>query len=62
MKFGVRRVRSPYRADSLNTVASELTKYNPKLVAIHEVKWVGGGSQSADSYTFVNGSGNTNRH
>jgi hypothetical protein len=33
IKFGTCNVRSPYRSDSLRTVASELTKCNADLVA-----------------------------
>jgi hypothetical protein len=46
LRFETWNVRSLYRAGSLKTVASELAKYkyNLDLVAVHEVRWVEGGS------------------
>jgi hypothetical protein len=49
-----------YRVDSLMTIAIELAKYNLDLVAVREARWVEGGSQSADDYTFFYGNGNIN--
>jgi hypothetical protein len=33
-------------------VRSELAKYDLDLVAVQEVRWVEGGNQSADDYTY----------
>jgi hypothetical protein len=52
MKFGTWNVRSPYRADSLKTTASELAKHNLDLVAMKEVTWDEGGIEPAHNYTF----------
>jgi len=44
---------SLYQAGSLKTVASELAKCNLRsVVAAQEVRWVEGGGQPADQYTF----------
>jgi exonuclease III len=55
MRFGTWNVRTLYRAESLRTVTTELAKYNLDLVAVQEVRWVKGGSQPADDYTFFYG-------
>jgi exonuclease III len=60
MRFGTWNVRSLYKAGSLQTAASELAKYNLNLVTIQEVRWVEGGSQPTDDYTFSHGNGNAN--
>jgi exonuclease III len=39
MRFGTRNVRSLYKAGSLQTAASELSKYKVDLVEVQEVKW-----------------------
>jgi hypothetical protein len=46
----------------LKTVASKLVKYKLDLVAVQGVKWVEGGSQPADDYTFWNCNGSANHH
>jgi len=46
----------------LKTAASKLPNYNLDLVAVQEVRWVEGGSQPADDYTFFYGNGNANHH
>jgi hypothetical protein len=60
LRFGTCKVKSLYRADSLKTISSELAKYNLDLVAVQEVRWVEGGSQPADDYTFFYGNWNAN--
>jgi hypothetical protein len=52
-RFGTCNVRSPYRAGSLTTAASELAKCNLDPVAVQEARLVEGGSQPADNYTFL---------
>jgi hypothetical protein len=61
-RLGTWDVRSLYRAGSLQTVASELMKCNSDLVKVQEVRWVDGGSQPEDDYTFFHRNGNANRH
>jgi len=42
-----------HSTDSLNTVASEIAKYNINLVAVQDVIWDKGGTESADNlYIF----------
>jgi hypothetical protein len=55
MQFGTWCVESPCRAGSLKTVVSELTNCNLDLVAVQEVRWDKGSSQSADNSTFFYG-------
>jgi hypothetical protein len=40
------------------TVAKEITKYRLDLAGVQEVRWDGGGIESAGEYTFVYGKGN----
>jgi exonuclease III len=47
MRFGTWNVRSMYRAGSLNPVAEEISKYKLDLVGVQEVRWDGGGTESA---------------
>jgi exonuclease III len=62
MKFGTWNFRRLYRPGSLTTAASELAKCNLDPVAVQEVRWVEGGSQRADNYTFFFRNVNANRH
>jgi len=62
MRFGTWNDRSLCRAGSLNTVASELAKYNLHLVSVQDVKWDEGGSQPAYDYTFFHGNVTVNHH
>jgi hypothetical protein len=62
MRFKTCNVRSLYRAGSLKTVASELSKYNLDLVAVQEVRWVYSGTLSAYDYTFCYVNGNANHY
>jgi hypothetical protein len=62
MRFGTWNVRSPYRAASLETEASELTTPNLDLVAVEEVTWDNCGSQPIADFTFCHGNGNDNHH
>jgi hypothetical protein len=58
-RSGTWNIRSLYR----EAVASELAKHNyVDLVAVQQVRWVEGGSQPANNYTFFQGSGNANYH
>jgi hypothetical protein len=47
MRFGKWYVKSLYRAGSLVSVAKELSKYKLDLVGVREVRWGGGGTESA---------------
>jgi exonuclease III len=60
MRFGTWNVRSLYRAGSLRTVAEEVSKYKLDLLGIQEVRWGGGGTESAGEYTYFYGNGNEN--
>jgi len=61
-RFGKWKVRSVYRASSLDSVARELAKYNFDVVAVQYVRWDEDGSQPADGYTFLYGSGGSFVH
>jgi exonuclease III len=50
VRFGLWNVRSPYRASLLKTIARELAKYNLDVVAVQEVRWNKGGSQTPNNY------------
>jgi len=60
MRFGTWNVKSLCRAGSLQTVSSELAKYNLDGVAVQEVRWVDGGDQPADNYKLFHENGNAN--
>jgi exonuclease III len=60
MRFGTWNVRSMYRAGSLRAVAQEISKYKLDLVGVQEVRWGGGGTETAGEYTFFCGRGNEN--
>jgi hypothetical protein len=42
------------------TVAREISKYKLDLLGVQEVRWDGGGTETAGEYTFVYGKGNEN--
>jgi hypothetical protein len=58
MGFGTWNVSSMYRAGSLRAVAEEISKYKLDLVRVQEVRWGGGGAETAGEYTFFYGKGN----
>jgi hypothetical protein len=60
MRFGTWNVRSLYRVGSLMTVSRELARYKLHLVGVQEVRWEGGGTESAGEYTIFYGKGNEN--
>jgi exonuclease III len=60
MRFGTWNVRSICRAGSLRAVVEEITKYNLDLVGVQDVRWGGGGTESAGEYTFFYGKWNEN--
>jgi hypothetical protein len=60
MRFGTWNARSMYRADSLRTVAEEISKYKLDLVGVPEIRWDRGGTEPASEYTFFYGKGNEN--
>jgi hypothetical protein len=41
-------------------VAEEISKYKLDLVGVQEVRWGGGGTETAGEYTFFYGKGNEN--
>jgi hypothetical protein len=47
-----------YRAGSLRAVAKEISKYKLDLVGVQEVRWDGGGNETAGEYTFFYRKGN----
>jgi hypothetical protein len=47
-----------YRADSLMTVAKEISKYKLDLVGEQEVRWDRGDTEEASEYTFFYGKSN----
>jgi hypothetical protein len=51
-RFGIWNVRSMHRAGSLRGVGEEILKYKSDLVGVQEVRWDGGGTESAGEYTF----------
>jgi exonuclease III len=62
IRFGTWNVRSMYRADSLRSVAENISKYKLDLVGVQEVRWDGGGTEPAGEYlyTFSYAKGNEN--
>jgi exonuclease III len=60
MRFCTWNVRSLYRAGSLGAVEEEISKYKLDLVGVQEVRWNGGGTESAGEYTFFYGKQNEN--
>jgi hypothetical protein len=57
-RFGIWNIRSMYSAGSLRTVAEQVSKYKLDLQGVQEVRWNGGGTESASQYTFCYGKGN----
>jgi hypothetical protein len=57
MWFGILDVRRLCKADSLMTASRELARYKLHLVGVQEVRWEGGGTESAGKYTFFYGKG-----
>jgi hypothetical protein len=55
MRFGLRSVRSLYRAGPLITVSSELARHMLDLVGVQEVRWEGSSTNPAGEYTFFYG-------
>jgi hypothetical protein len=60
MRFGTWNVRCKYRAGSLRAIAEEISKYKLDLVGVQEVRWDGGGTESAGEYELFYGKGNEN--
>ena len=60
MKLGTWKVRSLYRAGSLNAAARELARYKLDAVGVHEVRWNKGGTVREGDYDFFYGKGNEN--
>jgi hypothetical protein len=52
MKSGTWNVRSTYRAGSHKAMAEEISKYKLDLVGVQEVRWGGGGTETAGEYKF----------
>jgi hypothetical protein len=50
MTFSTWNVRSMYRAGSLRAVGERISKYELDLVGVQEVRWEGGGTESAGEY------------
>jgi hypothetical protein len=59
LRFGTWNVRSLYRAGSLTTVASKISKYKLDLVGV-QIRWDSGGTEPAGKYTFFYDKGNEN--
>jgi exonuclease III len=57
MRFGTWNVRSLYRAGSLKTFSRELARYKLDLVGVQEVRWEGGGTETARETQFSMESG-----
>ncbi|PNF22036.1 hypothetical protein B7P43_G10581 [Cryptotermes secundus] len=55
MRFGIRNVRSMYRAGSLRAVAEEILKYKLDLAGRQELRWDGGGIAPTEEYAFFCG-------
>jgi hypothetical protein len=45
---------------SIMTFSRELSRCKLDLVGVQEVRWEGGGTESAEEYTFFYGKGNEN--
>jgi hypothetical protein len=58
MRFGLWNVGSLYRAGSIMTVSRELARYKLDLVGVQEVRWEGGGTETAVECTFFYAKGN----
>ena len=53
MRFGIRNVRSLYRAGSLTAAARKLVTFD--LVGVQEVSWDKGGTARTGDYNFFHG-------
>jgi hypothetical protein len=53
MGFGTWNIKSLCREGSLARVSKELSKYELDLVGGQEVRWKGGGTETAGEYTSV---------
>jgi hypothetical protein len=60
MRFGMWNVRSLYRAGSLMTVETELSKYKLDFVRVQEVRWDRGVTEQVGEFTVLHGKGNKN--
>jgi exonuclease III len=60
MRFGTWNVGSMYRVGSLRALTEEISKYKLDLVGVQEVRWDGGGTESAGEYTFFYEKGSEN--
>ena len=60
MKLGTWKVRSLYRAGSLNAATRELAMYKLDVVGVQEVTLDKGGTVRAGEYNFFYGKGNEN--
>jgi hypothetical protein len=60
MRFGTLNVISMHRAGSPRAVAEEISKYKLDLMGVQEIKWDGGGPESAGKYAFLYGKANEN--
>jgi hypothetical protein len=52
MRFGTWNIRNMYGAGSLRAVEEKISKCKLDLVRAQEVRWNGGGAESAVEYTF----------
>jgi len=62
LKLGTWKVRSLYRADSLETATRELARYKLDCMGVQEVRWDKGGTAGAGDYNFFYGKRNENNH
>jgi exonuclease III len=60
MRFGTWKVSSLCRVGAIKSVVGELEKYKLHFVGVQEVRWEGGGYQTADNYKFFYGKWNVN--
>jgi hypothetical protein len=49
-----------HKADSVRTLAEEISKYKLRLMGVQEVRWDGGGTELAGEYSLFYGKGNDN--
>jgi hypothetical protein len=52
MRFGLRNVRSLYRAGSLMTILRKLLKCKLDLMGMQEVRWEGSAAEPEGEYTL----------
>jgi exonuclease III len=60
MRFDTWNVRTMYRAASLRTVSTELSRYRLDLVGVQEVRWEGSGTTPTGKFPFLCGKANKN--